>query len=168
MSSYLDQYGAGEERRNKLIVRAVLLLVATALVSVASYYLLRNRGEQARLEGFRALLEKKDFQGAYAYWGCTAQKPCPYYPLEKFLEDWGPASGHTDFASMKPVRRVTCKDGYGQGWKFKDDDIVHLWVVREDQSLSYDPWPNWRQTWLAAAFNDCSGLTRTIPSVKPL
>jgi hypothetical protein len=167
MSSYLDQYGAGEERRNKIIVRAVLAFLAIVVITTATYFFLRNRSEKARIEGFRELLIQKNYQAAYEFWGCTKEKPCPYYPIEKFLEDWGPKSGHTDFSTMKPVRNVTCRDGYGQGWKF-GDDTVHLWVVREDQALSYDPWPNWRQTWLAAIFNDCSGMTRTIPTVKPL
>jgi hypothetical protein len=167
MSSFLDQYGAGEERRNKLILRGVAAAILLVAVAIFGYYMLRNRGEAAKIARFRELLTAKDYAGAYVHWGCTAAKPCPYYPMDKFLEDWGPQSGHTDFAAMTPVRRVTCKDGYGQGWKFPTD-TVHLWVVREDQSLSFDPWPNWRQTWLAAALNDCSGLTRTIPSVKPL
>jgi hypothetical protein len=167
MPGYLDNYGAGEERRNKLMVRAVLGFLALLALSTATYYFLRNRSEKARIETFREILARQDYKAAYEHWGCTTEKPCPYYSYEKFMEDWGPKSGHTDFASMKPVRTITCKDGYGQGWKF-GDDIVHLWVVREDQALSYDPWPNWRQTWLAAALNDCSGMTRTIPKVKPL
>lgn len=161
MSSFLDQYGAGEERRNKLIVRAVLALLALLSVTAGGYYVLRNWKEQNRLSDFRALLEKKDYQGAYQHWGCTPEKPCPYYPYLKFLEDWGEKSGHTDFNTMQVVRKVTCKDGYGAGWKF-GKDTVHLWVVREDQMLSYDPWPNWRQTWLAALFNDCSGMNRNL------
>lgn len=167
MSGYLDNYGAGEERRNKLIVRAVLAFLAIVVVSVAGYYGLRNRKEKGRIESFREILQRQDYKAAYTFWGCTDEKPCPHYRFDKFLEDWGPKSGHTDFSSMQPVRTVTCRDGYGQGWKF-GDDTVHLWVVREDQSLSFAPWPNWRQTWLAAAFNDCSGMTRTIPTVKPL
>jgi hypothetical protein len=167
MPGYLDNYGAGEERRNKLIVRAVLAFVALIVLSLAAYYGLRNRKEKARIETFREILQRQDYKAAYAHWGCTEEKPCPHYSYEKFLEDWGPKSGHTDFAGMQPVRTVTCRDGYGQGWKF-GDDVVHLWVVREDQALSYAPWPNWRQTWLAAAFNDCSGMTRTIPTVNPL
>ncbi len=167
MSSYLEKYGEGEERRNKLIVRAVLAFLALLILSTAGYFWNRNRLEVARLAAFRALLEKKDYQAAYADWGCTQATPCPHYPLNKFLEDWGPASGHTDFATMQEVRKVTCRDGYGIGWKF-GNDTVHLWVVRADQSLSFDPWPNWYQTWLAAIVNDCSGMTRTIPTIKPL
>lgn len=161
MSSFLDQYGAGEERRNKRIVRAVLVLLGMVAGWVGGYYVLRNWSEQNRLSEFRALLEKKDYQGAYRHWGCTPEKPCKYYAYEKFLEDWGEKSGHTDFQSMQVVRKVTCTDGYGNSWKF-GNDVVHLWVVREDQALSYDPWPNWRQTWLAALFNDCSGMSRNL------
>lgn len=161
MSSFLDQYGAGEERRNKMIVRAVLVFLGMVAGWVGGYYVLRNWSEQNRLSEFRALLEKKDYQGAYRHWGCTPEKPCKYYAYEKFLEDWGEKSGHTEFQSMQVVRKVTCKDGYGNSWKF-GNDVVHLWVVREDQALSYDPWPNWRQTWLAALFNDCSGMSRNL------
>lgn len=167
MSSYLDQYGAGEERRNKNIVRAVLALVGLVALSLAGYYALRNHSENGKLDAFRALLEKKDYAGAYRYWGCTPEKPCPDYAHDKFLEDWGEKSGHTDFAKMQVNRRVTCKDGYGRGWKFGDDE-VYLWVVRSDQSLSFEPWPHWKQSWLAALFNDCSGRNRTLPNLKRL
>jgi hypothetical protein len=167
MSSFLANYGEGEERRNKIIVRAVLALLAIVVLSVAGYFVLRNRNETARLERFRALLEQKKYEAAYADWGCTKATPCIHYPYGEFLEDWGPESGHTDFAAMKLVRTVTCRDGYGQGWKF-GNDVVHLWVVRADQSLSFEPWPNWHQTWLAAIFNDCSGMTRALPRMQPL
>jgi hypothetical protein len=166
MSGYLDQYGKGEERRNKLIVRAVLGFLGLVMLGTAGYFYFRNYREQSRLDEFRALLEKKDYQGAYRTWGCTPEKPCPYYSFEKFLEDWGEKSGHTDFASMQVTRKVTCKDGYGRGWKF-GDDTVYLWVVREDLTLSFDPWPRWNQTWIAAIFNDCSGMQRALPSAKP-
>jgi hypothetical protein len=165
MSSYLDTYGAGEERRNRMVVRAVLVLAGAVVLAVAGYLLLRNRMAESKLKDFRTALETKDYPRAYRVWGCTPEKPCPHYSYEKFLEDWGEKSGHTNFATMTEVRKVTCKDGYGVGWKF-GDDTVHLWVVREDQSMSYDPWPNWRQTWLAALFNDCSGLSKSI-RVKP-
>lgn len=167
MSSYLDQYGAGEERRNKIIVRAVLAFVGVIVVGLGGYFALRNYSEGKKLAGFQELLEKKDYPGAYRYWGCTTEKPCPNYSFEKFVEDWGAKSGHTDFARMKVSRKVTCKDGYGNGWKFGDDEM-YLWVVRPDQSLSYEPWPNWKQSWLAALFNDCSGRNRTLPTIRHL
>ncbi len=167
MSSYLDQYGAGEERRNKNIVRAVLGFLGLVVVVLAGYFYLRNSSEQHRLAGFQGLLEKKEYQAAYEYWGCTPVKPCRDYGYEKFLEDWGPKSGHTDFGQMKVVRKVSCRDGYGVGWSF-GNDALHIWISREDQSLSYSPWPEWRQTWLASIFNDCSGMNRALPNVRPL
>jgi hypothetical protein len=162
MAGYFENYRAGEERRNRLILRGILALILLCILSVAGYYFFRNRSESQKLETFRQLLEQKKYEEAYAFWGCTPEKPCRYYAYEKFLRDWGPESGITDWKNMKRVRKVTCTDGYGEGWKFGEgpDQTVHLWVVREDQSLSFDPWPNWRQTWLAAALNNCSGMTR--------
>jgi hypothetical protein len=171
MSSYLDTYGVAEERRNKFLVRAVLALLGVIVLSVVGYFGYRNFREQRKMAEFRQLLEKKDYNGAYAFWGCTPAKPCKDYSLERFLEDWGPQSPHTNFASVKVVRSVTCRDGYGQGWQFNTGngtDTIHVWVVREDQSLSYDPWPNWQQTWIAAIFNDCRGLNRMLPDFKKL
>lgn len=171
MSSYLDNYGVAEERRNKILVRAVLALLGLVVLSLTAYFVLRNSGEQRKLAQFRELLEKKDFNGAYTFWGCTPEKPCKDYSQERFLEDWGPKSPHTDWTQRKVVRSVTCRDGYGEGWQFgsgSNTDTIHMWVVREDQSLSYDPWPNWRQTWIAAIFNDCRGLNRMLPEFKRL
>lgn len=172
MATYLETYGAGEEKRNKLIVRALLAFVGVVVLSIAGYYFFRNRAEVQKLERFQALLAAQKFDEAYAEWGCTDEKPCRYYQKEKFLQDWGPASGHTDWGKMERVRKVTCTDGYGEGWRFGGDkqgsDTVHLWVVREDLSISYDPWPNWRQTWLAALLNNCSGMTRGLSVKKTL
>ena len=36
-------------------------------------------------------LQHKDYQSAYALWGCTQQRPCDY-TADKFNEDWGPSS----------------------------------------------------------------------------
>ena len=40
--SYLDQYGEGEENRNRLIFRSILAVVILSLTSSLLWYLLQN------------------------------------------------------------------------------------------------------------------------------
>ena len=42
MAGYLDQYGAGEEQRNRIIIRAVIAIVVAVIVGSLGWYLLKN------------------------------------------------------------------------------------------------------------------------------
>jgi len=107
MASYLEQYGAGEERRErraKIIKILVISLVALAVIGGGLYFNFHNYREERQVKQFLSKLEARDYKGAYALFGCTDEKPCRYYPFDKFMEDWGPKSGHTGCS------RIFCRD----------------------------------------------------------
>ena len=112
MAGYLEQYGAGEERRWKIIKILVISLVASAVIGGALYFNFHNFREERQVKEFLGHLESKDYKAAYALFGCTDAKPCRYYPFDKFMEDWGPASGHAGFGEA----RITT----GPAWKTHD------------------------------------------------
>ncbi|HVW85077.1 MAG TPA: hypothetical protein VHB50_10375, partial [Bryobacteraceae bacterium] len=97
MPGYLDQYGAGEERRNRIIIRSLVGLVTAVVIAGLSWYVLKNRHQESVVKTFLDALRRHDYQAAYRDWGCTAEKPCTGYSFEKFLGDWGTgASGSSD------------------------------------------------------------------------
>src|SRR5688572_6348589 len=92
MAGYLDAYGVDDARREKSLKRILFAILITLAVAGVAFLTLRNWGEKQRVKQFFGLLQKQDYRGAYALWGCTDAHPCPAYPFESFLEDWGPQS----------------------------------------------------------------------------
>src|SRR5258707_12783680 len=101
MPGYLDRYGEGHEqraRRNRIII---IVLISVIVGGGGLYLGLRNYRQKSKIKQFVELLQKKDYADAYRMWGCTDSKPCPEYPYDKFLEDWGPKSSNAQIASFE-------------------------------------------------------------------
>jgi hypothetical protein len=142
VSTYLDNYGAGEAERERLWKRLALVVLAGLAVGVSLYwFVFRNRAEKQQAERFFELLAAKDYKAAHALWGCTDEKPCRDYGLDKFLEDWGPNSTHADVSKRQIKDLRSCQGGIIQVLEFGKSDQVLLWVNRADLTLSFAPWP---------------------------
>jgi hypothetical protein len=142
MAGYLEQYGAGEERREKTvkIVKIVAIaLVAAILIGGVLFFNFHNYREERQVKQFLSRLDSRDYKAAYALFGCTDSAPCRYYPFDKFMEDWGPNSGHSGFGGARITRSRSCGSGvlltvdYGQSRQEK------LWVERRDMSIGFPP-----------------------------
>src|SRR5690348_1870653 len=90
MAGYLDNYGAGDERREKIIKTAIVSAVVLVLAGAILYALFHNYPEERQAKRFFELLRAKDYKSAYSLWGCTDDKPCRDYPMTEFMKDWGP------------------------------------------------------------------------------
>jgi hypothetical protein len=135
MSSYLDNYGVRDARREAIVKRLVLVVVALAVVGGALYWIFRDYREERQVKTFLELLRKKDYYAAYAMWGCTSEQPCPQYSLQNFMEDWG-----GDISSVHLEGKRSCAAGLIQTLRLRDEEIW-LWVNRSDRVLSFAPWP---------------------------
>jgi hypothetical protein len=142
VTGFLDSYGAGEERREKIVKRLVLGALAALVVAAALYFVFRNWGEDRQARLFLDLLKKQDYQSAYRLWGCTPATPCRDYRFERFMEDWGPQSPHGNTAAARIAKKWSCADGVIYTLEYGKDDSLLLWVGREDKVLGYAPWPS--------------------------
>ena len=141
MSGYLEQYGAGEDRKEHLIRNAIFLALAVIVVGGLGLYLFHTHHQIGVTNRFLTLLRAKDYQGAYGAWGCTTATPCKDYPYEKFLEDWGPKSA----SGANPVLRITDSEGCGAGVilsvAVSPGNQQKLYVGKDNDSLSFSPLP---------------------------
>jgi len=139
MAGYLDQYGAGEERRGKIIRNLVIAAVTLVVVGGSLFFYFHNWREERQVMNFMNLLNAKDYKAAYALFGCTDQKPCRYYPFDKFMEDWGPASGHTGYNQARITRSRSCGSGVLLTVDYGKSQQEKLWVERVDKSIGFPP-----------------------------
>ncbi len=138
--SYLDHYGEGQERREKLIKRTVLTVLALVIVGSILYYLFKNFPEERQVKRFYALLEKHDYKAAYVLWGCTEKQPCRDYGYERFIGDWGPQSANSKPSEVKLVKSRSCGSGVIITTKMGDRE-EKLWVQRDSLVVGFSPWP---------------------------
>ncbi|HUI81221.1 MAG TPA: hypothetical protein VLY24_25020 [Bryobacteraceae bacterium] len=138
MAGYLEKYGAGEERREKITKRIVLLVVALLVVGGLVYSIFHNYPEEHQAKRFFDFLKARNYQSAYALWGCTAEKPCRDYPFTEFMKDWGP--------DVSPVNDFDVLDGESCGsGVIVDVDAgkagdKKLWVERSTRILGFPPY----------------------------
>ena len=141
MSGYLEQYGAGEEKKEHLIRNVILVAAAVIVVGGLGIYLFHTHHQIAVTKNFLGLLRSKNYESAYAAWGCTSAKPCPEYTYAKFLEDWGPKSA----SGANPVLHITDSESCGTGVILTVDvspgNFQKLYVGKDSDSLSFSPLP---------------------------
>jgi hypothetical protein len=139
MAGYLDQYGAGEERRGKIIKTVVISLLLTVIVGGSLLFIFHNYREERQVKQFFSLLAAHDYKAAYALFGCTDAKPCRDYQFDKFMEDWGPNSGHTSVENAKITRSRSCGSGVLLTVDYGNNRQEKLWVERQDMSIGFPP-----------------------------
>lgn len=142
MAGYLDSYGAGEERREKIVKRLILGALAALVIAATLYFLFRNWREDRQTRLFLDLLNKRDYQSAYQLWGCTPAAPCRDYSFERFMEDWGPKNPRGDAAAARITKTRSCASGVIFTLEYGKDESVLLWVERKDKVLGFAPWPS--------------------------
>lgn len=145
MAGYLDQYGAGEERRNRIVIRSIVALLSTVVVVVLGWYLFLNHHQESVVKAFVAALKRGDTQGAYVIWGCTVAlsgpgaKPCPDYPYDKFLKDWGPGPDGPDLSVIGLTDSEQCNNAVMLTLRVNPKRTEQLWLDRNNDAVSFAP-----------------------------
>ena len=139
MGSYLQQYGAGEERRNRIILTIILSVVGAALLAWILFLVFHNYSEKQTIKRFLALVNAHDYPTAYAAWGCTTAEPCRNYDYKRFMEDWGP-----DKKTGSPWKIVSvdgCKAFVTVNVQATGVELQSLGVERGTKNVMYAPAP---------------------------
>jgi hypothetical protein len=139
MAGYLDQYGVGEERREKITKRIVIAVAAVLVAAGLLYTFFHNYPEERQVKRFFDLLGARNYQAAYVLWGCTdpGARACRDYPFADFMKDWGP--------DVNPVSGADVLDGESCGnGVIVDVDAgkagdKKLWVERETRIIGFPP-----------------------------
>lgn len=155
---YLDQYGAGEDQRNKIIFRTIIIVLTVIVVGSFSWYILKNHHQESVVKDFLAAVRKGDYQGAYRAWGCGTPSDCSGYDFNSFMSDWGPNAKSTaqpalDFRPDPGVLGLTdsesCNNGVLLTVEVNQSRTEKLWVnknsgsaaVRNPDAISFAPYP---------------------------
>lgn len=141
MPGYLDQYGAGEERRNRIIIRSIIAAAVIVLVSGLTWYLLRNHHQESVVKQFAHALHTGDYQSAYRIWGCTAEKPCTSYSFNNFMEDWGSKTPAADSGALRITDSESCSSGVLLTVSVTPSRQEKLWVDKGNDAISFAPYP---------------------------
>ena len=139
MAGYLDQYGAGDERRNALIKRVIYVIVGLIVFVALPWYLFKNHSYEGRVRSFFDLLRKHDYPTAYRTWGCGEPKTCDGYPYNRFLEDWGEKGA--DPAALRILDSESCGSGVMLTVRASRDRQDTLWVEKSTGIISFAPQP---------------------------
>src|ERR1700728_2748216 len=113
MPGYLDQYGVGEEQRNRVIIRSVLAAVLIVVLTSLGWYLLKNHHQEGIVKTFLADVRRGDYQAAYRDWGCMTANACSDYTFDKSSEDWGAKA--KDGAPAPAVLGISDSESCGTG-----------------------------------------------------
>ena len=138
MPGYLDQYGAGVERRLKIIKTAVISVLSALLVGAVLMFIFHNYRQEQQVKRFFERLSARDYESAYTLWVRTEQDRRGY-PMESFLRDWGPGGEHADVNGYRISKSLSCGNGVMLMVNFGKGTAEKLWVQRDDLSIGFSP-----------------------------
>ena len=142
MAGYLASYGIGDEQREKIIRRLIIIGVLVLVAGGVLFFFLKNYRQEQQARKFFQLLEKHDYAAAYALWGCTEAKPCRDYPFKNFMDDWGPQSPLAEVNPYHIKKSRSCGTGVILTVDVgKQQQEEKLWVEKDDLTIGFSPWP---------------------------
>jgi hypothetical protein len=141
MAGYLDQYGAGEERRNRIIIRSILAVLMIVVVVALGWYLTLNHHQESVVKSFIAALKNHDTEGAYRIWGCTSSHPCRDYSYDKFMKDWGPGPNGPDLSVIGLTDSEECNNAAMLTLQLNASRVEQLWLDKGSDLISFAPFP---------------------------
>jgi hypothetical protein len=136
MAGYLDQYGAGDERRARLVKRSVLAVAAAAVAVCVVLYIFHNYSQERQVKRFFALLDGRDYQAAYALW-VRSDTDRRGYPFTAFMQDWGPEA--VPPGSFEVLGGESCGSGVIVDVDTGKAGDKKLWVERDDLVIGFPP-----------------------------
>ena len=137
MAGYLDAYGAGDERRARIIKGIALSVVVLAVLAGILYFLFHNYPQEQTAKRFYQLLEAHNYQGAYNMWAPTDRDKADY-PMRSFLQDWGPQT--LDIHKFSIMDAESCGNVVIVDTDLGSAGNRKLWIKRETNALGFGPY----------------------------
>lgn len=134
MAGYLDQYGAGDERRIRILKTAAIAVAVLIFVGGPLLFIFHNYRQESQVKQFFKLLDQHRYQEAYALWGCTDAKPCRGYPMSSFMQDWGANTSNFHIEKSR-----SCGSGVILTVGFDNNRQEKLWVERDTLTIGFSP-----------------------------
>jgi hypothetical protein len=143
MAGYLDHYGAGEEKREKILKTAAAGVAIVLAAAGILFFVFHNYRQERQARRFFELLAGHDYKAAYTLWGCTDAKPCTGYPFSSFMQDWGPASANAQNSASgyRIAKSRSCGSGVILTVDVGSSHQERLWVQRDDLTIGFSPFP---------------------------
>ena len=138
MAGYLDQYGAGDEQRAKVLKRTIIAVIVLIVGIGLPWYLFKNHSQESVVKNFLDLVRKHDYPAAYKAWGCGDPRACASYSYKDFLDDWGDKS-KIDLSVLRIEDSESCGSGVMLIVRTNRDTRDTLWVEKSNNALSYAP-----------------------------
>ena len=139
MSGYLAGYGAGEERRAKIIKWALIGALVAVVGGTLGYFGLRHARERAQLDRLVEAVQRGDHAAGHALFGCTPEHPCRDYQMKRYLQDFGPQGEFVKLPEAKISEKWSCEGGIVRVYSFGPDKELELFVSSTDYLVSFAP-----------------------------
>ena len=139
MADFLTGYGEKDFKRAQRLKRIALTVVGLAVFGGLFYYFARTFTEERTVSRFVSLLSNKDYQGAYAMWGCGNPGGCRDYKFDRFMEDWGPKSPYSNPSEISTTLAEPCGNSVWITVKTPKTEELGLVVDSETRFLSFTP-----------------------------
>jgi len=137
MAGFLDDYGAGDERRARLIKLIVVSVAVVAVLTGLLYFYFRNFREEQQAKRFFQLLEAHNYQAAYDMW-VASDSDRSGYPMNAFLQDWGPKA--MDLHSFTIMDAESCGNAVIVDADLGPAGDKKLWIKRQTLVLGFGPY----------------------------
>lgn len=137
---YLDGYGVVDARREKIFKTAVVTLLIAIVAGSLLYVWFKNYPQEQRVKQFLAALQAGNYQEAYGFWGCSVEQPCPTYPYDAFLDDWGEQSPLGKVNSFSLGRSSQQGSGVIVEVEINGKRGPELWVEKKTGVVGFSPY----------------------------
>jgi hypothetical protein len=136
MAGFLDEYGAGDERRARIIKIVVVSVIAAAMLYGLLYFFFRNYRQEQQAKRFFELLQAHNYAAAYDMW-VSSDSERGGYPMTAFLQDWGPKA--MDVHSFTIMDAESCGNSVIVDADLGPAGDKKLWINRQSLVLGFGP-----------------------------
>ena len=137
MAGFLDEYGAGDERRERIVKLILVSVVVVAVLSGLLYFFFRNYRQEQAAKRFFQLLETHNYQAAYDMW-VSSDSERVGYPMNEFLKDWGPQA--MDLHKFTIMDAESCGNSVIVDTDLGPAGDKKVWINRQTLELGFGPY----------------------------